>query len=314
MHLTKHDNGTIMSSFPKIKLSYVKNIHNKVSSANMFLAIPKGTKYFMWFRNFKNKYICVGLEIDGNNRSINSIKIKNCCFDERLCMGSGTILYGTLFSYNKSPLFTIEDIFTFKGYNLDKHTQSAKWCVIQNMLTQYLKQDTLNSKDVMIGIPVITKSRDDMDKRIASIPYTIYCIQHRYYQNNKYYYNERNIIRQDICASFLIKAEVPDDIYTIYTKDTDAPFGRAIISNYKKSVFMNGIFRNIKENTNLDLLEESDGEDEFENTNGDKYIKCDKGHVMECVYDYKYKLWEPMRMTSGHIISTRDAVRLEGNR
>ena len=35
---------------------------------------------------------------------------------------------------------------------------------------------------------------------------------------------------------------------------------------------MNSIFRNIKENRNLDLLEESDDEDEFENINLDKYL------------------------------------------
>ena len=35
---------------------------------------------------------------------------------------------------------------------------------------------------------------------------------------------------------------------------------------------MNNIFRNIKENTNLDALEESDDEEEFENISLDKYV------------------------------------------
>ena len=35
---------------------------------------------------------------------------------------------------------------------------------------------------------------------------------------------------------------------------------------------MNELFRNIKENSNLDLLEESDDEEEFENVNPDKYV------------------------------------------
>jgi hypothetical protein len=313
MRINKHDNSNIMSSFPKIKLSYVKHIHNKVSSANMFLAIPKGVKHFMWFRTLKNKYVCICLEIDGKNRSIKSIKIKNCCFDERLCMGSGTILYGTLFKYDTIPLFTIEDIFIFKGDNLDKHSQSAKWCIIQSLFTRYIQQNTLGNDDVTIGIPVITKSRDEMDEKIASIPYTIYCIQHRYYQHNKYYYNECDIIRQNICANFLIKAGIRDDIYILYTKDVDTPFGHAVVSNYKKSVLMNGIFRNIRENTNLDLLEESEDEDDFENINDDKYIEQGKECIMECFYNRRYKLWEPMRITSGHITSTRDVIRKERN-
>ena len=37
----------------------------------------------------------------------------------------------------------------------------------------------------------------------------------------------------------------------------------ACIPNYKTSMMMNALFRNIKENRNLDLLEESDDEEEF---------------------------------------------------
>ena len=35
---------------------------------------------------------------------------------------------------------------------------------------------------------------------------------------------------------------------------------------------MNSLFRNIKENGNLDLLEESDDEEEFENIALDKFV------------------------------------------
>ena len=40
--------------------------------------------------------------------------------------------------------------------------------------------------------------------------------------------------------------------------------GIAAIPDYKTSVLLNKVFRNIKENDNLDALEESDNEDEFE--------------------------------------------------
>ena len=39
---------------------------------------------------------------------------------------------------------------------------------------------------------------------------------------------------------------------------------------------MNKHFRIIKENDNLDLLEESDDEDEFENIDEDKYVYLDE--------------------------------------
>ena len=43
---------------------------------------------------------------------------------------------------------------------------------------------------------------------------------------------------------------------------------------------MNSLFRNIKENNNLDTLEESDDEDDFENTNPSKYIIPNKNLLL----------------------------------
>mgnify|MGYP003328747202 CR=1 FL=1 len=44
------------------------------------------------------------------------------------------------------------------------------------------------------------------------------------------------------------------------------------IPDYKTSVMMNNIFRKIKENKNLDYIEESDDEDDFQNIDIDKYV------------------------------------------
>ena len=70
MKLTKNDKNYLMKNFPNIKLSYVKNIHKKVSSANLFLAIPKGQKYFAWFRHFKKYSVCFLIEYDTRKRRI----------------------------------------------------------------------------------------------------------------------------------------------------------------------------------------------------------------------------------------------------
>ena len=59
---------------------------------------------------------------------------------------------------------------------------------------------------------------------------------------------------------------------------------------------MNTLFRNIKENTNLDLLEESDDEEEFENTKIDKFVNLDKVLIMECVYLKKFQKWQPIKI------------------
>ena len=54
---------------------------------------------------------------------------------------------------------------------------------------------------------------------------------------------------------------------------------------------MNNIFRNIKENKNLDLIEESDDEEDFEDTRIDKYLIHKTEPVkMKCEYNYKFKI------------------------
>ena len=59
---------------------------------------------------------------------------------------------------------------------------------------------------------------------------------------------------------------------------------------------MNSIFRNIKENRNLDAIEESDDEEEFENPNIDKFVDLEKTLLMECVYSKRFKRWEPIKV------------------
>ena len=56
---------------------------------------------------------------------------------------------------------------------------------------------------------------------------------------------------------------------------------------------MNKLFRNIKENNNLDLLEESDDESEFENNKVDKFVYLDKSFKMNCIFNNKFKKWVP---------------------
>ena len=48
------------------------------------------------------------------------------------------------------------------------------------------------------------------------------------------------------------------------------------IPDYKTSVMLNKIFRKIRENDNLDYIEESDDEDDFQNTEPDKYVDLKK--------------------------------------
>lgn len=98
---------------------------------------------------------------------------------------------------------------------------------------------------------------------------------------------------------FEVKADLQNDIYHLYAYGRSSErvyYGLAYIPNYNKSVFMNGLFRNIKENRNLDYIEESDDEDDFQDMRTDKYVDLAKTLLMECVFHYKFKRWVPLRV------------------
>jgi hypothetical protein len=97
---------------------------------------------------------------------------------------------------------------------------------------------------------------------------------------------------------FEVKADLQYDIYHLYAYGKGSArvyCGVASIPNCKTSSFMNSIFRNIKENRNLDAIEESDDEDDFQNMRIDKYVDLKKTISMECHFQPKFKRWIPTK-------------------
>jgi hypothetical protein len=100
---------------------------------------------------------------------------------------------------------------------------------------------------------------------------------------------------------FEVKADLQFDIYHLYAfgqKSKREYYGVAYIPNYKVSMFMNGIFRNIRENKNLDSIEESDDEEDFQDMRMDKYVDLKKIMAMECKFHPKFKRWVPLRIAN----------------
>ena len=94
---------------------------------------------------------------------------------------------------------------------------------------------------------------------------------------------------------FIVSADVQSDIYNLIHIDGKYNTDVAYIPNYKISVFMNSLFRNIKENANLDMMEESDDEDDFNDIRYEKYVDLEKRIHMECMYHKKFKRWIPIK-------------------
>ena len=320
--LKQGEKESILSNFPNVKLSYENLVYKKVYNADYFVVIPKGNKCFAWFTTYKNKNVCFIMELT-NNKQINDIKIFNACFSNELAYG--TIFYGTLFYTSNNRFFTIEDIFLYKGNCIN----STKWCdkliIFNTIFKKDLKQISFNNSFIVFGLPIICKSNEELEKKISNIDYHIesihfhfldkinnfLSINYRDYLNN---HSDTKKVTEKVTAKvtekkapikreqiFIVRPDIQDDIYYLYALDNELKekkIGTTHIPNFETSVMMNSLFRIIKENNNLDALEESDSEEEFENEDIDKFVKLEISYKMLCQYNYKFKKWVPIRLVT----------------
>ena len=111
---------------------------------------------------------------------------------------------------------------------------------------------------------------------------------------------------------FLVKPDIQNDIYYLYSlapDQTEEQHSIAHIPDFNTSVMMNKLFRNIKENQNLDALEESDDEEEFENERADKFVYLDRSLKMVCQFNHKFKKWSPVKIAdkNSRVIASSEA-------
>lgn len=311
MKLTRQDQHNLLSFFPKIELSYIKNIHKKVHS-DVYLIIPKGYKFFAWFKCWNNENVCFIMQVDSRTKSISQINIYNCIFDYKLCAGRGTICYGTLMK-DKSHIFCVEDIFYYKGKNVNFCNFKHKLNYLENMFSSHLKQKVYTKNDIVFGLPIMSNNYNNIIEKINNINYEMYCIQMRKYNKNGPYLNYKIRIQPKLYATFEVRTCIDEDLYELYIKNSNniEKHNYAYIPDYKTSVYMNSIFRNVRENDNLDYIEESDDEEMFENINLDKYVDLNKKIKMKCMYVHKMKLWKPIEISNESIASKKYIYRLE---
>ena len=301
MQLSLKDKQTIISTFPVTELYYERNIHNKVYQYDLCILIPKGIKYFAWFRQYKGRNICTLLELE-QKKEIADITTRSCCFDSSLCAGRGTIVYGTIFTQKRHSFFMIEDLYYFKDINTQPFSQIKKLNIIYQLLKYHIGKLLIPNGGLMFNLPIIDTNYEAIIQKTC--PYTPIWIQYRFLKKHGSYLNQRFQPRYN--ANFQITPMCLPDIYKIHCQginDTLLEYGYLHIPSYKTSVMMNELFREIKENINLDALEESDDEDEFEDISPSKYVYLEKKYIMKCVYSRRFKRWIPLEVVSNAKIS-----------
>lgn len=333
--LNSFNMNNLVKRFPNFELSYETTSYKKISNNyDICVAIPNGKKYFAWFTFYNDKDVCYIFELNKEKRIINGF-ISNTIFDSSLSLGTivygvltedqsffiiedifhykglslSTMTFGIRLGFiydlmNKHIVqeFNNEDgmvmtlpVMWYNTYNSDieqdskipdkylnefipayqvHHLQYRSLSIIN----PYLNVPT-NRKLNLKSVATTIKERDDIAFPILTMDFT------------KPQYK--------CSAIFQVRADIQFDIYHLYAfgKDnTPVYYNIAYVPNYKSSVFMNSLFRNIKENRNLDYIEESDDEDDFENTDDDKYVDLTKTLYMECIFHSKFKKWTPVRV------------------
>lgn len=270
---------------------------------------------------------CVLIELSDVNRMGKRYPIKTC-FHSSLAYGSGTVVMGTLSRIANLKTVAVHNMYSYKGtpYNNMKYLDKLR--LIDSMFRHEIQQISYFPDQVVIGLPLMAPgdiSHDELLTYLRSAPYPVAAAQYRY--NDR---KDNSVVNVSMSNMMIVPAEkttekeasatvkyidyrairsgrirVPDEVFSVtpdiqndvYRLSTTAGYhGFAAIQSYETSKFMNKLFRNIKENGNLDLLEESDDEDDFENVAEDKYVHMDKTFRLLCRYLHKINKWEPYKI------------------
>ena len=275
------------------------------------------------FTNSNNKNI--------NKNSIKNIKIGLTGFKDKLALG--TVFYGTTFKTNNGlNCFCIEDLYYYKGVNYSGRTFVSRLETLKSILETEISQQALTARYTIFGLPLMNSDLLTLLKDIEMLPYKVTYLKYRWYETKKimcaeYYSKNKGPMMTNITtnsrpqletrpnqiqnkpqvqnkqisnAIFLITPDIKSDIYNLFiSKDGKTEFyDYAFIPDYDTSVNMNRLFRNIKENENLDTLEESDDEGDFEDDRIDKYVYLDRSYKMNCQFNYKFKKWVPVSIVN----------------
>jgi hypothetical protein len=313
MIFTPDEKMQLFNRLPALELSYEPKLHKKVHTP-LYYIIPKGPKALVWYTYWGDENVCL-LVMLNERGNYSDIKLYTTVFSDVLALG--TVIYGTHFIHQGKPYFTCEQLYYYKGLHVAKtKSYTERLSLLLDMFqTSHVEQVAYTTDSLIVGLPVMTETWEEAAEEMAHLPYQVYGIgAPRGVGTGQNASIARGVgtgqnVARDVVRDvgrnvnafipaplrktvFKVKAELSADTYSLYSMKDNTLIGTAMVPTYKCSVMLNTLFRNIKENTNLDLLEESDDESEFENTQLDKFVDLEKTMVMECVFLKKFQKWQ----------------------
>lgn len=306
---------------------------------NICLAIPHAKKCVVWFTFYEGCNKCVLMEMNRTKKFSKITILKTSFMLCPLYLGTivyGSLINNP---QTDASIFVIEDILMYEGVDLHKMVFGEKLGIIETFMTKQLQiEDNKPPISFYLPIfwKSHINENETTPPPLELISYPLHHIQYRSLSLivpflNVIPGNDGNIIdiqkqtntssiqstkifsrqnKKGYCrneqtkfkTTFLVKADSQTDVYNLHAYDENRVltlYDIAYIPNCKSSVYMNSLFRNIKENYNIDLIEESDDEEDFEDVRDDKYVDISREIVMDCVYHTKFRRWVPIKVIYG---------------
>lgn len=295
-------------------LSFINNKSIENVDASYFILKPKGKKCILWFTYYEEQLLCILIILNDNNiYNENNLYYKyDIQFDKELTFNN-TLISGIYIKNNIYNYVIIDNIYNYNLLNTiifknNFNNNIKNKLIVYNTVINYIN----NNNSYKLFIPLIYNDIHKLYKKINKLNYKLYAISiyseikylGNFIINNKISFNSNHI------TSFKIKSNVKEDIYEMYIlneKNEEIFYDYLLVDSYKNSIFMNNLFRNIRENENLDLLEESDDEDNFENISEDKFLN-NKEYIIDCIYNIKFKKWIPQKISRDKKITTKKNI------
>lgn len=341
----------LSTRLPKLELSYETVFHKKVSALyDVCVSIPIGKRQFAWFTYDEGDDVCYLMDLARDGK-IGQISQLNTACNQPLSLG--TILYGTLCEIDGLKFFVADDIYYYKGIYIKQRSFGEKMGFLRDVITNHLVPQFSDISSVVFKMACMEtlSEKDDIESQVfyeTSINKSAYVSHHLQFRSTTQIMPYLNhtfkaraftsatavtepkiyIPRNDLDfgssaykseAVFRVMADIQSDIYLLYayndTAETKFDFvDIAYIVSYKDRVFMNSLFRNIRENLNIDYGEESEDEDMFQNTDVDKYVDLKREYRMVCAFHQKFKKWVPLRTVDAksRCVNLSQLVRTQG--
>jgi hypothetical protein len=311
----------IVARFPSFDVSYETVLHKNLPTDEHYtisVAIPFGKKYYIWYTYYEDKHACFIMELNRDRQIVRIVP--HSIIEEFHPLFMGTILYVSGVLMDTTTIYFIEDIYYYEGLPISGFVFGEKLGYIEKLLLS----------NCPISIPLFLPNISTISSSEEKPIYPIHHIQFRSLTKKMPFLNQGSEKKIDVVkiptqyvstfrpcfkkpqyrenTVFLVRADIQFDIYHLYAyngkkADKYEYYDVAYIPNYPCSVFMNCLFRNIRENNNIDWIEESDDEDDFQNTSEDKYVNVEKKLAIECSFHPIFKKWIPIRVVKQRIVS-----------